>query len=72
MTDHDVLRQRLAQLEDVRHQLLTGGMPVSIGDQGKTVTYRATSLPEIGAEIARLRQQLGLGGRRAIGVSFGR
>lgn len=70
MTDTAIKRQQLAELEAARHALLTGKARVSVGHDGKSVTYTKTTLADLNAAIMGLKSELGLGRRRAIGVRF--
>lgn len=72
--DPDTLRQWLADAQAARQQLMIGGMPVSVsyaqGDGSKSVTRQYTSAAQLGAWIAQLQAQLGIGGRRPLRFIF--
>lgn len=71
MTTTDDLSLRLATLERVRYDLISGKSAVSVGSAGRSVAYAKADLAALNAEIAGLRRRLGLaGGRRAIPVIF--
>lgn len=56
MTDE----QRLAEAEDVLHQLKLGQKTVTISSGGKSTTYNQAKTTELEAYIASLRARLGL------------
>lgn len=70
VTDPATLQARLADLEATKHALLTGKARVSVGHDGKSVTFSKADLPALNAEIAAIKTRLGQGRRRAIGVQF--
>lgn len=71
MADTVTLQGYLAEAEAALHALMTGQKEVSVGYDGKTVTYTKASEAGLRAYIADLRRQLGTGGRAAaIGMVF--
>lgn len=51
--------EKLAEAEDVLHQILMGQRVVAFTDQsGERVEYNATSIPALRKYIAELRQRL--------------
>ena len=74
MTDADrcQLQQQLRELEEAKHSLLIGRREASATYNGMSTTFTQTNLAQLNAAIAEIKGKLGLGGRRAIGVRFGR
>lgn len=66
------LTTRLAEAEAALHALLTGQQTVSVGYDGKSVTYTKTSMGALRAYIAELNKALGnsTGRTRPIGIVF--
>jgi hypothetical protein len=61
----------LSQAQTAYATLVTGGKPVSVGYDGKTVTYTAAESAALAQWIGLLRRQLGIGrGRRALRPYF--
>ena len=72
MADAATLEARLAEAEEELHLLSTGKKEVSIGRDGKSVTYKQVRIGELRQYIADLKRQLGRpSGRRAITPLFG-
>lgn len=71
MTDPTILQTRLTEAEAALHALMMGGQAVSVRDSaGRQVNYTAATIGDLRGYIAELKQMLGLGRRRAIGVVF--
>jgi hypothetical protein len=61
MATTDQLTAWLAEAETARHQIAIGGNPQSVSSpSGSSVTYSATTLPQLDAYILSLKRQLGL------------
>jgi hypothetical protein len=61
------LQQYLADAQAAYASLMAGGRPVSVGYEGKTVTYSAANRGDLENWIGLLQRQLGMNcGRRAI------
>lgn len=72
MTDTATLQARLTEAEAALHDLQTGRREVSVGYDGRSVTFTQASIGQLRAYIADLKSQLGLGCRtRARGVAIG-
>ena len=72
--DRATLTQRLSEAETALHSLMIGNntttVKLAMGDGAREVTYTPANRNDLKAYIQTLRGQLGLGGRRAIGVRF--
>lgn len=65
------LQQWLSQAQTAYMQLLTGGKPVSVAYDGKSVTYTAAESAALAQWIGLLQRQLGINrGRRALKPYF--
>jgi hypothetical protein len=65
------LQQWLTTAQTAYMQLVTGGKPVSVGYDGKQVTYTVAEGAQLQAWIGLLQRQLGINhGRRAIRPYF--
>lgn len=65
------LQQYLSDAQTAYMQLMTGGRPVSVGYEGKSVTYTAATRGDLENWIGLLQRQLGLNmGRRALRPYF--
>lgn len=65
------LTTRLAEAEAALHALAIGEKEVSVGYDGKSVTYTKTNMGALRAYIAELKRALGQGGRPGpIGIIF--
>lgn len=65
------LQQWLADAQAAYQQLVTGGKPVTVSYDGKSVTYAQTDGAKLENWIGLLQRQLGINrGRRAIRVYF--
>ncbi len=58
MTDLTTLRQRLADAENARHQLLTGSMRERISRGGTDITYTRADIGKLERYIAQLQADI--------------
>ncbi len=70
MPDQATLQARLDEAETALHALLTGRREVSVGYDGRTVTYARTDVGALQAYIAELKSRLGMRRAAAIGMVF--
>lgn len=53
------LQEQLAEAEQKYHQLVTGGQPVSMTREGRSITFEPADQDRLLSYIERLRSQLG-------------
>ena len=70
MANQTELRARLAEAEAAVHEVTLGLRVLTVAYEGKSLTYSRTNAAALHAYIADLKGQLGMGGRRPMGVQF--
>lgn len=70
MATTEVLKQRLEEAEEARHQLAIGKKTVSIGYEGRNRTFSQATMAELEKYIRDLEQKINGGRARSRPIGF--